>query len=61
MQEQYSEGLYNFQLGIMRWQGRLLAYLASLVDPYPPFALDQGPQTTMSGPEPTMPAPDASS
>jgi hypothetical protein len=42
IQEQYSEGLYNFQLGIMRWQARLMGYHASLVDEYPPFALDTG-------------------
>jgi hypothetical protein len=44
IQESYSDGLYNFQLGIMRWQARLLAYHASLVDEYPPFALDTGPE-----------------
>jgi hypothetical protein len=37
--EHYPETLWNFQLGIVRWQARLLAYLASLVDAYPPFAL----------------------
>ena len=55
------EGLYNFQLGIMRWQARMFAYLASLVDPYPPFALDQGPQgaspasATEAAPPPPIP------
>jgi len=43
--ESYSERLYNFQLGIMRWHARLLAYHASLVDQYPPFAFDQGTET----------------
>ncbi len=43
IQENYPEGLYNFQLGLMRWQARLFAYLASLVQAYPPFALDTGP------------------
>lgn len=42
IREDYSDGLYNFQLGIMRWHARLLAYHASLVDEYPPFALDSG-------------------
>ena len=42
IRENYSDGLYNFQLGIMRWQARLLAYHASLVDEYPPFAVDTG-------------------
>jgi hypothetical protein len=44
IQETYPDGMYNFQLGLMRWEARLLAYIASLVDPYPPFALDTGPQ-----------------
>jgi len=44
IQEQYPEGLYNFQLGIMRWQARLMGYHASLVQEYPPFALDTGAQ-----------------
>jgi hypothetical protein len=59
IQEQYPEGLYNFQLGIMRWEARLLAYLASLVDPYPPFALVQGQQTSMGSSETGAPAPEA--
>ena len=44
IQEQYPEGLYNFQLGIMRWQARLIGYHASFVQEYPPFALDTGPE-----------------
>jgi hypothetical protein len=42
IQEKYSEGLYDFQAGIMRWQARLMGYHASFVDQYPPFALDTG-------------------
>jgi Domain of unknown function (DUF4389) len=38
--ENYPEGLWKFQLGVVRWEARLLAYLASLVDRYPPFALE---------------------
>ena len=45
--ESYSEGLYNLQLGIMRWHARLLGYHASLVDQYPPFALDTGPEAML--------------
>lgn len=56
IQETYPEGMYNFQLGIMRWQARLLAYIASLVDPYPPFALDTGPEAPGGA---TAPAPQA--
>jgi hypothetical protein len=38
--ERYPEGLWNFQRGVVAWEARLLAYLASLVDPYPPFTFD---------------------
>jgi len=44
MQENYSEGLFNFQRGVVRWQARLYGYHSSLVDEYPPFALDTGPE-----------------
>jgi hypothetical protein len=42
MRESYPEGLYNFQRGVLRWEARLLGYHASLVEEYPPFALDMG-------------------
>ncbi len=42
--EDYPDGLYNFQRGILRWEARLLGYHASLVDQYPPFALDTQPE-----------------
>ena len=45
IQETYPEGLYDFQCGVVRWQARLLAYHASLIDAYPPFAFDTGPQS----------------
>jgi len=44
VQENYPEGLYNFQRGILRWEARLLGYHASLVEQYPPFALDTDPE-----------------
>jgi hypothetical protein len=44
IQENYPNGLYNFQRGVLRWEARLLGYHASLVDQYPPFALDTGPE-----------------
>jgi hypothetical protein len=34
--------LLAFQRGVLRWQARLVAYHASFVDDYPPFALDTG-------------------
>jgi hypothetical protein len=40
--ESYPEGLWRFQLGLVRWEAFLLAYLASLVDRYPPFTLETG-------------------
>jgi len=49
VQENYPEGMYNFQLGVMRWEARLLGYHASLVEPYPPFAFDTGAAPTTAG------------
>lgn len=34
------ESILGYQRGVLRWQARLLAYHASLVDDYPPFTLD---------------------
>ena len=36
----YPEGMWKFLLAIVRWEACLLAYLASLVDRYPPFSLE---------------------
>lgn len=41
--ETYPGGIYDFLRGLNRWNARLLAYLASLVEGYPPFSLDTGP------------------
>ena len=46
IQENYSEGIYNYFRGYMRWQARLLGYHVSLVEQYPPFALDMEPGGT---------------
>jgi Domain of unknown function (DUF4389) len=43
LNERYPERLWNFQTGVIRWHTRLLAYLASLVENYPPFSFDTGP------------------
>ena len=40
--ETYPESLFGFQRGVVRWTARLLAYLASMVESYPPFSLDTG-------------------
>jgi hypothetical protein len=50
IQETYPEGVYNFLRGVMRWEARLLAYVASLVDEYPPFALDMQSEGTAPAP-----------
>jgi hypothetical protein len=42
IQESYPDGIYGFLRGYLRWQARVLAYMAGLVDEYPPFALDTG-------------------
>ncbi|HEU4731698.1 MAG TPA: DUF4389 domain-containing protein [Kofleriaceae bacterium] len=39
-QETVPSGVLAFQRGILRWQARLMAYHASLVDEYPPFSFD---------------------
>jgi hypothetical protein len=54
IKEDYPDGLYNFNLGVMRWEARLLAYHSSLVDPYPPFSLDTGQEG--AGAAPTAPS-----
>ena len=48
MQETYPDGLYDFQRGAVRWQARLLAYHASLVGEYHPFAFDTGPEPAVA-------------
>jgi len=56
VQESYPEGIFNFLRGVLRWEARLYAYLAGLVEAYPPFALDTGPETAVmqqAPPEPT--------
>ena len=41
--ETYPESFWRFLRGLVCWEARLLAYLASLVEPYPPFSLEKGP------------------
>lgn len=38
------DGILAFQRGILRWQARLLAYHASLVEEYPPFSFEDAHQ-----------------
>jgi hypothetical protein len=53
LNERYPERLWTFQAGVVRWHARLLAYLASLVEPYPPFSFDTGPGEPSSGVAPS--------
>lgn len=39
----YPESWWHFLYGIVGWEARVVAYLASLVDRYPPFTLATGP------------------
>jgi hypothetical protein len=41
--ERSPTSLWNIERGLVRWEARLLAYLASLVDPYPPYSFETGP------------------
>jgi hypothetical protein len=38
----YPDWAFGFIQGYLRWQARLFAYLASLVDEYPPFSFENG-------------------
>jgi hypothetical protein len=40
--ERYPAGLWRFLRAILRWEACVLAYLASLIDRYPPFTLETG-------------------
>ncbi len=36
---QYPQGMWEFNLGVSRWQSRAAAYVLALTDEYPPFSL----------------------
>ena len=42
VEQSYPESMWRFLCGIVRWEACLFAYLASLVDSYPPFTLETG-------------------
>lgn len=50
LNEDYSAGLYDINRGVVRWMARYAAYHASLVQDYPPFAFDTGPEGAASSP-----------
>jgi hypothetical protein len=39
----YPQGVFGFVTGVYRWTWRVAAYLLLMVDPYPPFSLDEEP------------------
>ena len=39
----YPEGMFNYMVGVHRWGLRVGAYVLLMVDPYPPFTLDDDP------------------
>jgi hypothetical protein len=53
----YPEWAANFIRGYLRWNARLFAYMASLVDEYPPFSFngDDSPAPAPSTPPPATP------
>lgn len=52
--ETYPDWAYNFTRGYLRWETRLLAYMSSLVEEYPPFSFENG-----EAPAPAAEAPPA--
>ena len=42
----YPDWGFNYLRGYLRWNARLLAYMASLVDEYPPFSFSDGDSPT---------------
>jgi hypothetical protein len=55
--ETFPSGIYNFLRGYLRWEARVLAYLAGFVQDYPPFAFDTG--SEMADAQPLPPGNDA--
>jgi hypothetical protein len=39
----YPRGMFDYMVGVQRWGNRVAAYLYLMVDPYPPFTLDDDP------------------
>lgn len=53
----YPEWAASFIHGYLRWQARLLVYLASLVDEYPPFSFSEGAPSVGGSPTPSISPP----
>ena len=56
MNGRYPDWAFNFIRGYLRWNARVLAYMASLVDEYPPFSFDDGGSTVSASPPPAPPS-----
>jgi len=39
----YPQGMFDYMVGVQRWSYRVAAYVSLMVDPYPPFTLDEDP------------------
>lgn len=52
MNGKYPDWGYNYLRGYLKWYARVLAYLASLVDEYPPFSFSDGDDATMPASSP---------
>jgi len=44
----YPEGMFNYMVGVHRWAYRVTAYVFLMVDPYPPFTLEDDPDYPVS-------------
>jgi hypothetical protein len=40
----YPRGIFNYELGVLRWAARVSSYLQLLRDEYPPFSMDAVPE-----------------
>ena len=43
----YPQGMFDYMVGVHRWALRVVAYTDLMVDPYPPFTLDDDPSYTV--------------
>jgi uncharacterized protein DUF4389 len=39
----YPEGMFNYMVGVIRWNARVQCYVFLMTDAYPPFSLDDDP------------------
>lgn len=51
----YPDWAFSYIRGYLKWNARVLAYMASLVDEYPPFSFDDGSAPMAATPPPPAP------